>query len=329
MKSLILFIILFFFISCEDYYGKPVPLGDEFEDHWCPVNCNGLIGHIEASKINSNEFFIIDEENVYVLGDTTARIVPLFTYLSHQLTTLTSSFLYPQRLLIGTAEGNIYYCTMNEVMTEISTPEINNITFLSFSPLDTTTIFISDGYLLLKSSLPCTSFDTLFYNSERIVNLTIQESGEIFLTTEHNLFHSAIQDSLWDTLFVSATELIKGFTIDRKQNLYLSIHNRILKSENGQYWSELYSDTLGNFSIAGIDDGLLLVHSEGTNVNAFKLQAEGQIHDISTGIVHNFPYLSALPLLIAVNGNRYLMSFNDGDEQESALLSFFDTLLPP
>jgi hypothetical protein len=33
--------------------------------------------------------------------------------------------------------------------------------------------------------------------------------------------------------------------------------------------------------------------------------------------------------MLAVNGNRYLISFCDADEKDSALLIFLDTILPP
>ncbi|MGB9720865.1 MAG: hypothetical protein ACPL28_05230 [bacterium] len=324
MKTSILLIIIMFIISCEDYYGKPVPLGDEFEDTWKRINFEGMIYQIEASKINENEFFIGGENTIYVLQDSITRVSPI-NYQYQSCRVISSSFHYPQRLLIGTNVGEIYYCSMDGIIRVISTPSINNIEHLCFSPFDTAKFYLASDNFLLKCDITGHDYDTIFYGSEKIVDFLIQKSGEIFLTTEHNLYGSTIQDSLWDTLFVSPAQLINGFAIDGKQRFYLSIDSKILKSENGVDWNEFYSDTIGNFSITGIEDGLLLV----CYANAFKLNADGKIYDITMGIVYDFPWLSESPTLVAVNGKRYLISFSDGDEIESALLSFFDTLLPP
>ncbi|MEO0156562.1 MAG: hypothetical protein ABIL07_05565 [candidate division WOR-3 bacterium] len=327
MKKFPLLITLLF-INCTNYYGHFVPLGDEFEDCWKKINFEDLIYHIEASKINRNEFFIGSQYNIYILQDSIIKRLPI-TYPYRAATIIASSFNTPQRLLIGTDNREIYYCSMDSVIKIISSPDIEHIEHLSFSPLDTSIFYLVDNSILLKSDITGVDFDTILSSSEKIINLSVKESGVIFVATTHYLLNSTNQGLHWDTLYNSETEPIISFAMDKKQRLYLLIHERILISHDWTNWIELKIDQYNNLSIAGIEDGLLLLCSDGSNVNVFKLYADGRIYDISMGIVHNFSCISELPILVSVNGNKYLISFSDAFESESALLYFFDTPLPP
>uniref|UniRef100_A0A7C6AGI6 WD40 repeat domain-containing protein n=1 Tax=candidate division WOR-3 bacterium TaxID=2052148 RepID=A0A7C6AGI6_UNCW3 len=324
----IFFFILFIFISCGDYYGRPVPIGDEFEDHWKKINFEGVIYDIEDSKANENEFFIIDENSIYIV-DSTIRKLFSFSYPYPELTTLSSSFSNPLRLLIGTNSSKIYYCNMEGVLREFELHSLGNIKFLSFSPLDTTTIFATDGNLLLKVFLTELQIDTLYYSNSGIISLLVSSSAEIFLTSTNQVCSSIDQGLSWDTLYIASGENINGFALDKKGIIYLSIGNKILKSEDRINWTEIYTDSIGNFSIAGIDNGLLLLRTNGDVVSAFKIDETGKSYDISLGIVHTFVYIADSRSMLAVNGNRYLISFCDADEKDSALLIFLDTILPP
>ncbi|MEO0122906.1 MAG: hypothetical protein ABIL69_02745 [candidate division WOR-3 bacterium] len=327
MKKFPLLITLLF-IVCSDYYGHFVPLGDEFEDRWKKINFEDLIYRIEASKINRNEFFIGSENNIYILQDTVIKRLPI-TYPYRILTVIASSFNAPQRLLIGTDNGKIYYCSMESIIRIISVPDIECIEYLSFSPLDTSIFYLASSNILLRPDMTGIDFDTILTGSDKIINLSVRESGEIFVATTHCLLNSTNQGLHWDTLYNSETEPIIAFAIDKKQRLYLLIQNRIIMSQDWTNWTELKNVQSNNLSIIGIEDGLLLLCSNGSNVNAFKLYADGRIYDISMGIVHNFSCISELPILVSVNGNKYLISFSDAFESESALLYFFDTPLPP
>ncbi|MEO0094702.1 MAG: hypothetical protein ABIL46_00435 [candidate division WOR-3 bacterium] len=327
MKKKHLLIILLF-IACTDYYGHFVPLGDEFEDCWKKINFEDLIYHIEASKINRNEFFIGSQYNIYILQDSIIKRLPI-TYPYRASTVIASSFNTPQRLLIGTDNREVYYCSMDGVIKIISFPDIEQIEHLSFSPLDTSIFYLAGNSILLKSDIAGVDIDTILSSSEKIINLSVKESGELFVATTHFLFCSIDQGLRWDTLYTLETDLISGFAMDKKQRLYLLIQKRILMSQDWTNWIELYHGNYSAATIAGIEDGLLLFYSDGLNVNAFKLYADGKVYDISMGIVHNFASISELPVIAVVNDKRFLISFSDDLEKESTLLSFSDTPLPP
>ncbi len=326
-KYLLLIILLF--IACTDYYGKFVPLGDEFEDCWKRIDFEGIIYQIELSKINRNEFFIGGEYNIYILQDSTIKELPI-SYPYKSTTVLSSSFNSPQRLLIGTDNGEICYCSMDNVIRVISVPGIDYIDHLSFSPLDTLTFYLATDSILIKGDITGVTFDTIFSGSGKIISFSVKESGEIFLVTTHYLFSSTNQGLQWDTLYTSGgNEQIKGLALDKKRRLYLYVNNRILISQDWTNWIEIHNGNYSQLTIVGIEDGLLLVSSDGSSVNAYKLYPDGKVYDISIGIVHNFISITELSLIAVVNGNNYLISFSDNPETESALLSFSDSPLPP
>jgi hypothetical protein len=320
-------VLLIIFISCcSDYYGKPVPIGDEFEDHWREVDFNGLIYCIANSKTNGNEFFIMDENTVYILNDT---IINLFSLPYPELTTIALSYSEPVRLLIGTSSSKIYYCSIYGILKELEIPSLSHSEFLSFFPSDTETFFIVDGNALLKISLFNLHLDTLFYSEKRIVDFMISRDGKIFLATEERVCSSIDQGLSWDTLYRTSGDYINRFARDERERIYIGIGNRILKSDDGIHWTDFYTNTLGNFTFAGIDDGVILLRVAENVASAFKINGDGRCYDISLGIVHKFPVLSDCYLMIATNDKRYLISFRDADEMKSALLEFVDTILPP
>lgn len=333
-RYLFFWLLLTLFYTCEHYHGKPVPLGDEFEDHWNRMDWPGTgISHIEPSKINAGEFFIISEKEVWQIQDTIVKN-EIFSK-DIKLTCLAGSFILPQKLLIGTETSSVYIVSLaGGTSVEISVPYLSSISFVAFSPNDVQTFYVGDSNLILRTVDSGNFFDSLFYSPNRIVNIIVSPSGKFFIATNKDVFLSTDQGNTWDTIYTSTNGNINRITVDKTDNIYLAEGAAVLISKDQIQWNIIF-DSLGeHFSFAQAESGLVVANYNYDEVRVDKITQAGQSFEISLGIVFESHYDDNAWIIITANQNEYLLTFGSFEEYEATshsfeLFYFYDSELPP
>jgi len=325
-KIIFLFCPILYLISCNGVnHGKPVPLGDEFEDHWHQIDWQPYsVIDIAGSQVNSGEFFILTNREIFQTVDTGSTFMQIFSSGTN-LRTFALSDEQNQRLLI-VAESLFIYLLKGKKFTSIDTHSVylSDIDFVAFYPQDTNIFFVGNRNLILCNDDMGNFYDTIFHSSN-IKSFDVSWSDNLYITMPNVLVYSNNKGVTWDTIYQGTG--ISDICVDKEERIYLLFSDRIkTSSDGGNNWEDYFVTADPILTFSAIDNGLIVITATEV-VEAYKVESDHKVKDMSFGIVVGLPDYENT--LLAISENMYLLSIADYEYEECEFFYFLDTALPP
>lgn len=339
MKKLMLLFVIFFLFNCEEEKGKKLPFGDEFEDIWVKIG-DGYVKSLCPSNLKEGEFFIYSYGEIKRIENGKIGNV-LYSAGYHEITNLSSSFYFPERLIFGlkytyTDSSYVFILNTETLDTQlIIVPYLSYPSFVSFSPKDPDVFFIGNNHTVLRSSDAGVFSDTVFVSSDSIIDFKAFKNGRIYILTVNEIFLSEDGGNTWKSIFSSPE--IKGMVVDEEEDMYILFKDKILRIyPGGEKVIPLPYQLSCKYAFIETRKGVFLaIMKEGIRV--FKMLREGEFIELSFSLLYTVDVTcdEFSSILFARNDDEYILVLDGydylwfGGSENGNIFYLYDSPLPP
>jgi len=276
--------------------GKPVPLGDVFEDHWELMDLGQEFYEVVDFQKEDNTFFILTPHSLYI-SQTLKEWTQLFPPDSGDYENL--GIFNKKWFCVATTHPDYLYLTKDgghhwECLS--LPPDIEQCMFISWHPSDSSLFYIfgleakrfTPTYgILYKTEDGGKTFSSIFREEHFFgyfhypFSIDPVNPENLYLGTPAGLYHSPDEGNSWELIYQGSTQALK---VTKEGEILLGTSSSLLKSSNrGRIWVKIFEGDGTIWDIEKTGGELFLLEKTEDGFKVFKKGEEWT--DISLGLL--------------------------------------------